>query len=139
MGVEIVQTATGGLQTWDDNSGAQGAVEQVIAGAVARGATNTVIIGTLPPNAIIHEIDITVPVVCNAGTTANVSIGLSGGSATYFSSAQDVKTAVGNFSQAPTAHWVSSASAQVLTATYTETGTASSAGTVYYAISYVVN
>jgi hypothetical protein len=50
------------------------------------------------------------PVVSNAATTATVSVGLSGGSATQFSAAQDVKTAIGNFSQAATANWAPSAS-----------------------------
>lgn len=139
MGYELKQTATGGVQLWDDASGAQGAIVQSLAGTVARGATNTAIVGTLPANAQIVSIFVTVPVVSNAGTTATASVGLSGGSNTYFSAAQDVKAAVGNFSQAATANWAVSSGKQVVTVTYTETGTASTAGTAYYAINYIAN
>lgn len=139
MGFELKQTATGGVQMQDDQSGGSGAVNLSIAGAVARGATNTAIVGTLPANAQIIAIFITVPVVSNAGTTATVSVGLNGGSNTYFSAAQDVKGAVGNFSQAATANWVPSGGSQVVTVTYTETGAASTAGNAYYVIKYVVN
>lgn len=139
MGYELKQTATGGLQFWHDRSGAQGAIVQSLAGAVARGATNTALVGTLPENAQIVSIFVTVPVVSNAATTATVSVGLSGGSNTFFSAAQDVKTAIGNFSQAATANWAVSSSSQAVTVTYTETGAASTAGTFYYAINYIVN
>lgn len=139
MGFELKQTASGGVQMHDDQSGGDGAVVLAIAGAVARGATNTAIVGTLPANAQIMNVYVMVPVVSNAGTTATVSVGLSGGSNTYFSAAQDVKSAIGNFSQAATANWVPSGGSQVVTVTYTETGTASTAGNAYYAIKYVVN
>jgi hypothetical protein len=139
MGYELKQTATGGFQVWDDASGSTNAVMQCLGGVVARGATNTAIVGTLPANAQIVSIFVSVPVVSNAATTATVSVGLSGGSNTYFSAAQDVKAAVGNFSQAATANWVASVGKQIVTVTYTETGTASTAGTAYYAINYIVN
>lgn len=139
MGYELKQTPTGGFQVWDDLSGATNAVVQCLGGVVARGATNTVLVGTLPANAQITGIFVTVPVVSNAGTTATVSVGLSGGSATAFSAAQDVKAAVGNFSQAATAGWAVSSAKQLISVTYTETGTASTAGTAYFAINYVVN
>lgn len=139
MGYELRQTPTGGVQFWEDNSGAQGAVVQALTWTVARGATNTAIVGSLPANARILRIDVTVPVVSNAATTANVSVGLSGGSATFFSAAQDVKTAVGNFSQTATANWVTSAAAQIVSCTYTETGTASTAGTAYVSVYYAAN
>lgn len=139
MGMEIKQTPTGGLGIWDDLSGARASSVMTLAGTVARGATNTAVLGTLPANAQIISIFVTVPVVSNAGTTATVSVGLNGGSATAFSAAQDVKTAVGNFSQAATANWAIATASQVLTVTYTETGTASSAGTAYVTVNYCVN
>lgn len=139
MGYQLEQTATGGVQLWEDVSGAKGAVVQALSWTVNRGATNTAIVGSLPPNARILRIDVTVPVVSNAATTATVSVGLSGGSATFFSAAQDVKAAVGNFSQTATANWVSSAATQILSCTYTETGTASTAGTAYVAVYYAAN
>jgi hypothetical protein len=138
MGIELKQTPTGGLGGWDDLSGAQGAIVMSLAANVNRAPTNTVTLGTIPANAKIISIFVANPVVSNAGTTATVSVGLSGGSATYFTAAQDVKTAVGNFSQAATAGWAPSTAAQTLTVTYTETGTASSAGTQYVAVNYCV-
>ena len=141
MGVELKQTATGGVQLWDDLSGGQGSVVQCIGGIVNRGATNTQALSgwVLPANAIITRIDIGVSVVSNAATTATVSVGLSGGSATLFSAAQDVKGAIGNFSQAATAGWTPSLSKQALSVTYTETGTASSTGNATFAVYYIVN
>jgi hypothetical protein len=138
MGYNLRQTGTG-VQLVDDVSSGVGAVVQALTFTAARGATNTVIIGTLPANARILRIDVTVAVVSNAATTATLSIGLSGGSATFFSAAQDVKGAIGNFSQAATANWAVSGSSQILTATYTETGAASSAGTFYAAVYYAAN
>jgi hypothetical protein len=105
---------------------------------VARGATNTATVGVLPANARIISIHVQNTVVSNAGTTATVSVGLSGGSNTYFSAAQDVKSSVGNFSQAATANWAPATTSQTVTCTYTETGTASTAGTATVAISYCV-
>lgn len=138
MGKQLTQTAGGGIAIVDDASSAVGCVVMNLSWDVARGATNTAIVGSLPANARIISIFVQNTVVSNAATTANVSVGLSGGSATYFSAAQDVKTAVGNFSQAATAGWVPSANAQAITSTYTETGTASSAGSARVALSYCV-
>lgn len=139
MAKNLQQTASGGVAFIDDASSAKGAVVLSLGWDVARGATNTVTVGTLPANARIVSIFISNPVVSNAATTATVSVGLSGGSATAFTAAQDVKTSVGNFSQTATAGWAPSTSAQVLTCTYTETGAASSAGTHYVNVSYIVN
>lgn len=138
MGTELRQTDTGGLQTFDDASGGSAGIVRALAWTVNRAATNTAIVGTLPANARILRIDVQNPVVSNAATTATVSVGLSGGSATFFSAAQDVKTAVGNFSQAATANWVISSAPQIVNCTYTETGTASTTGNQYVAVQYVV-
>jgi hypothetical protein len=138
MGMNLRQTATGGLAYIDDASSAVGSAVLSLGWAVARGATNTVTVGTLPANAQIIAIFVHVPVVSNAATTATVSVGLSGGSGTAFSAAQDVKAAIGNFSQAATAGWVPSASSQTVTCTYTETGTASTAGTASVDVLYRV-
>jgi len=138
MGKNLNQSGSGGLAVIDDDSSAIGSVVCALAWTAARGATNTVLVGSIPANARIIAINVQVPVVSNAATTATVSVGLNGGSATYFSAAQDVKTAVGNFSQAPTANWAISGASQKVTCTYTETGTASSAGTIYVALQYCV-
>lgn len=138
MAYNLRQTGTGVVLV-EEASSAPGAIVQALTFTVNRAATNTVVAGTLPANARILRIDITVPVVSNAATTATVSVGLSGGSATYFTAAQDVKGSIGNFSQAATANWAQSAAAQVLSCTYTETGTASTAGTAYVAVYYAAN
>jgi hypothetical protein len=138
MGKQLIQTPGGGLAAIDDASSAVGSVVAALTWNVARGATNTVTVGTLPANARILGIFVQVPVVSNAATTATVAVGLAGGSNTYFSTAQDVKAAIGNFSQAATANWVPSASSQSVSCTYTETGTASSAGSFTVAVLYAV-
>ena len=139
MAYDIRQTATPGVVLVEEASSAAGAIVQALTWTVARGATNTVTVGTLPMNARILRIDITVPVVSNAATTATVSVGLTGGSATFFTAAQDVKTAIGNFSQTATANWATSGASQSLNCTYTETGAASNAGTFYVAVYYAAN
>ena len=138
MTYSLVQTASGGIMFRDGASSAVGSVVLSLDWNVARGATNTVVVGTLPANARIIDIAITVPVVSNAATTATVSVGLSGGSATAFTAAQDVKTAIGNFRPTATANWAVSATKQGITCTYTETGTASTAGTIYGRVLYTV-
>lgn len=138
MGKQWVQTATGGVAVVDDASSAVGSDVMTLTWNVNRAPTNTATVGVIPANARIMSIFVTNPIVSNAVTTANVSVGLSGGSATYFSTAQDVKTAIGNFSQAATANWVPSASSQTVSCTYTETGGASSAGTHMVSVLYAV-
>ncbi len=138
MGKQLSQTGTGGLAVIDDASSAVGSTVVALTWNVARGATNTVTVGTLPANARIISIFVQNTVVSNAATTANVSVGLAGGSATFFSAAQDVKTAIGNFSQAATANWVPATTSQSVSCTYTETGTASTAGSATVAVTYCV-
>lgn len=138
MGKQIVQTGTGGVAVVDDASSAVGSAVMALTWNVARGATNTAIVGDIPANARIIGIFVGNAIVHNAATTANVSVGLSGGSATFFSAAQDVKAAIGNFSQAATANWVPSASSQKVTSTYTETGTASTTGSATVSLLYAV-
>ena len=138
MGKQLGQTGSGGMAFIDDASSAVGSMPMVLSWNVARGATNTVTVGTIPANARIISIHVGNPIVSNAATTANISVGLAGGSNTYFSTAQDVKSAIGNFSQAATANWVPAATSQSISCTYTETGTASSAGTHYVHLTYCV-
>jgi hypothetical protein len=138
MGKQIVQTGTGGVSIVDDASSSVGSVPMVLSWNVARGATNTVTVGAIPANARIISIHVGNPIVSNAATTATVSVGLTGGSNTYFSTTQDVKAAIGNFSQAATANWVPATTSQSISCTYTETGTASTAGTHYVHLTYCV-
>lgn len=138
MGQQLNQSAAGGARLIDDASSAVGSIVQSLSWNVARGATNTVTVGALPANARIIAIFVENPVVSNAATTATVSVGLTGGSATYFTAAQDVKSAVGNFSQAATANWVPATTSQSISCTYTETGAASTAGTHLVNVLYCV-
>ena len=138
MAFDLQQTPGGGVQFVDEASGAYGSIVMALGWNVNRGTTNTLQVGWLPANARIARIDVQVPVVSNAATTANVSVGLLAGSATYFSAAQDVKTAVGTFSQTATANWVPSGVKQAVTCTYTETGGASTTGNIYVTVFYTV-
>ncbi len=136
--MNLFQSPAGGVGFVDGSSSAVGSALMALTWNVNRGATNTTTVGTLPANARISAIFITVPVVSNAATTATVSVGISGGSATAFTAAQDVKTAIGNFSQTATAGWAQLAASQALSCTYTETGTASTAGTFTVHVIYTV-
>lgn len=138
MGKQLTQSGAGGISVVDDASSAVGSVVMALTWNVARGATNTVAVGAIPANARIIAIFVQNAIVHNAATTATVSVGLSGGSNTYFSAAQDLKTAIGNFSQTATANWVPSANAQTISCTYTETGTASSTGSATVSLLYSV-
>lgn len=138
-GMQLAQTGAGGVAYVDSSSSSVGAVALVLHFVVARGPTNTVQVGTLPANARITAVDVIAPVVSNATTTATVSFGINGGSNTSLSAAQDVKTAIGKFGQTVTAAWAILPASQVVTCTYTETGTASTAGTIYGSITYCVN
>lgn len=137
MGFNIRQTGAG-VAFIEDGSASVGSALMALTWTAARGATNTVTVGTLPANARLIAINIIVPVVSNAATTATVSVGITGGSATAFTAAQDVKTAIGTFAQTATVGWALSASSQSISCTYTETGAASSAGTITVAIVYAV-
>ena len=138
MGKQITQTATGGIAVVDDASSSVGSAVMALTWNVARGATNTVTVGAIPANARIIGIFVQNTVVHNAATTATVSVGLSGGTATYFSAAQDIKTALGNFSLAATVGWVPATTAQTITCTYTETGTASTTGSATVSLLYAI-
>lgn len=138
MAYTLIQSATGGVYLKDEASSSVGSLTMSLAWNVTRAPTNTVTVGALPANAQIIAIFVHVPVVSNAVTTATVSVGLTGGSNTLFSAAQDVKAAIGNFSQAATAGWAPSASSQSISCTYTETGGASSAGTFSVDVLYRV-
>ena len=138
-GMNLVQTAAGGVVMVDASSSSVAAVSLMLSWNVARGATSTVLVGTLPANARIISISVQVPVVSNAATTATVSVGLQSGSITAFTGAQDVKTAAGLFVQQATSAWAVVPAPQFITSTYTETGAASSAGIVTCSIHYCVN
>lgn len=114
----------------------------VATATVARTDTVAKDLFSLPAGARIVGIEVEVPVVSNAATTANVAVGVKGGSGTQYSTALDVKTAAGIVrptTQAQVANWSIGSAAVTVTGTYAETGTASTAGGPFTVrISYAV-
>ena len=103
-------------------------------GSIARTDTTAKILFTIPAGSIPLRIYYAATAPSNAGTTATISVGINGGSATAFLAATDVKTAgTGGGSQNPTAsastqYGTALASDTTVNGTYAETGTASSSG-----------
>lgn len=104
-------------------------------GSIARTDTSAKTLFTLPAGAIPTNILIAATAPSNAGTTATISVGISGGGATDISGAAiDVKTAgTGGGSQKPSASastkfGVPLAADTIVTGIYAETGAASSSG-----------
>lgn len=107
--------------------------------AVTRSDTTTSVKCVLPADATIISFSLYSTAVSNAATTANISVGIPG-NATYFINAADVKTAAGrialtsnltnmfNLENTPLGADIQ------LTATYAETGTASTSGGPYYVL-----
>lgn len=127
--MDLVQTATGGAGLKDDVSGALNPIAMVLQGTIARTDTAAKTLGTLPQNAIITAIHVHVPTVSNAGTTAVVSVGKSGGTGTEYVNTVDVKGAAGVIALGTKGTLGSVGLAAVtVTGIYAETGTASSSG-----------
>lgn len=103
-------------------------------GSVARTDTSAKNLFTLPAGCIPTNILLAATAPSNAGTTATLSVGISGGSGTAFLNAVDVKTAgTGGGSQKPTGSastqfGVPLAAATIVNGVYAETGGASSSG-----------
>lgn len=103
-------------------------------GSVARSDTSAKNLFTLPAGCIPTNILVAATAPSNAGTTATLSAGKSGGTGTEFLNAVDVKTAgTGGGSQKPSASastlfGVPLAADTVVTGIYAETGGASNAG-----------
>ena len=99
---------------------------------VARTDTSAKTLFTLPVGAIIVGLDVIGAAVSNAGTTATLSVGKSGGTGIEYLNAYDVKGATGSGQQSPTAALlmapVKATADTVVTGTYAETGTASTTG-----------
>ena len=107
--------------------------EFVLVNTVARTDTSAKTLGTLPQDAQIVGLTIWGAAASNAGTTATLSVGKSGGAGAEYLSAYDVKTAAsGNGQTSPNAALLlapTKATADtVVTGTYAETGTASTSG-----------
>lgn len=100
--------------------------------------TSAVSIGTLPANAQIVDINIDVTTAFNAGTTNTVTVGKTGSAAAYVAS-----TSVGSAGRASVAStgvysaWADTGSAELdATVTFSQTGTAATAGVARVTIVY---
>ncbi len=116
-----------------DNEFAGGRNTTQFVGSIARTDTAAKTLFTLPAGAIPIALTLSSPAVSNAGTTATVSVGKSGGSGTEFLNAQDVKGSPGSGHQHPAGPAASLfgtplAAATPVTGIYAETGGASSSG-----------
>lgn len=102
-----------------------------LVGSIARTDTSAKVLGHLPKDAIITGVTIYSPTVSNAGTTATITVGYSGGSGHEILNGMDVKGSTGSGQQNPTtATGLNSqlTADQTVIGVYAETGTASSAG-----------
>jgi hypothetical protein len=106
---------------------------------IAFGNTSAVTIGTIPANSQIVFVNIDVTTAFNAGTTNNVTVGKTGTAAAYVTS-----TSVGSAGRASVAStgvysaWadVGNSDVDYATVTFTQTGTAATAGAARVTIIY---
>ena len=115
-----------------------GGVVSAVSNTVAYTNSTAVTIGTIPANASIVQIALDVTTAFNAGTTNNVTVGKAGSAAAYVTA-----TSVGSTGRASTATtgvysaWADVGSAEVpVTVTYSQTGTAATAGAMLVTILY---
>ena len=113
-------------------------VLSAITTTIAYNSSGAVSIGTLPANAQIVDINIDVTTAFNAGTTNTVTVGKTGSAAAFVAS-----TSVGSAGRASVATtgaysaWADTGSAEVdATVTFSQTGTAASAGAARVTIVY---
>ena len=113
-------------------------VLSAITTTIAYNSSGAVSIGTLPANAQIVDINIDVTTAFNAGTTNTVTVGKTGSAAAFVAS-----TSVGSAGRASVAStgvysaWADTGSAEVdATVTFSQTGTAASAGAARVTIVY---
>jgi hypothetical protein len=97
-----------------------------------------VLFGTLPAGAMITDIGVRVSTAFNAATTNVLTVGTAAGGAQVLTSAEAVAGTLG-FKRGTTGNALSFAADQDLFATYTQTGTAATAGVADIVISYVPN
>ena len=122
------------MATAQDNAFQNGRLVTSFIGSVARTDTTAKTLFTLPVGFIPTNILYVATAPSNAGTTATLSVGKSGGTGVEYLNAVDIKTAgTGGGSQKPTASastqfGVALTAAVTVTGTYAETGGASSSG-----------
>jgi len=115
-----------------------GGVLSAVTGTFAYTDSSAVTIGTIPANAQIVNINIDVTTAFNAASTNTVTVGKSGSAAAFVAS-----TSVGSAGRASVATtgvysaWADVGSSEVpVTVTYSQTGTAASAGAARVTIVY---
>ncbi len=114
-----------------DGTFASGKLAVKFVGTVARTDTTAKNLFTLPADAELVSLHYYAGAASNAGTSATLSVGESGGSATAYINAADVKTAGTGAGQVfPNAQSMGAVGTSAVTVdgTYAETGTASSSG-----------
>ena len=115
-----------------------GGVLSAVTNTIAYSDSSAVTIGTIPANAQIIDINIDVTTAFDAGTNDLISVGKSGSAAAFVANT-DVSSA-GRASVATTgvySAWADTGSTEVaVTATYTQTGTAATAGAARVTIVY---
>ena len=115
-----------------------GGVLSAVTNTIAFSNSSAVTIGTIPANAQIVDINIDVTTAFNAGTNDFISVGKSGSAAAFVANT-DVSSA-GRASVATTgaySAWADTGSTEVaVTATYTQSGTAATAGAARVTIVY---
>lgn len=124
-------TSGGGLQITDPSAGSSAAIPAVLRGSLARTDTSAKALGVIPANSIITAIRIYAAAASNAGTTATLSLGKSGGTGTEYLNGHDVKTTATGAGQVnPNGGVLGSIGTANITLTgiYAETGSASNAG-----------
>jgi len=115
-----------------------GGVLSAVTATIAYTDSGAVTIGTIPANAQIVDVNIDVTTAFNAASTNTITVGKSGSAAAFVAS-----TSIGSAGRASVATtgvysaWADVGSAEVpVTATYSQTGTAASAGAARVTIVY---
>ncbi len=115
-----------------------GKVEQVKSNTVAYTEAGTAkALFTVPANAIIDRLLVVQKTADNAGTTATISVGKTLGSPVEYLNAADAKSAqTAAYTTLPAAYGSVGTSQITVYGLLTETGTASSAGSIFVSCSY---
>lgn len=142
MGMNIRQNADGSVSILDDRTGkevlradqdttAEAKVLITKVNTIARTDTTAKSLFTLPKNAIPVSVRTYWATNSNAGTTATISVGKSGGTGTEYENARSVLTGANTTNLAANANMFAAASTTAdttITGIYAETGTASTTG-----------
>lgn len=128
--MELIQTDTGGLLGGNDAAGSKNGILMTVSNTVARTDTTAKTLGFIPAGAILVASNISNPAISDAGTTAVVSAGKSGGTGVEYLNTVDVKGGnLGIITPTTKATLGTVGGANVIvTGIYAETGGASTVG-----------